>query len=518
MNTKQRPSTMDALEPKAVWNFFAGISAVPRPSKKEEKIRAYVKELAGSLHLPVREDASGNLCLSVAASPGFEHVPATVIQGHLDMVCEKNSGTDHDFDRDPIHLVVDEDAKDGGLFVRAEGTTLGADNGIGVALALAAATSPEVVHGPLEILCTIDEETGMTGAIGLQPDFFRGRRMLNLDSDGDEILYVGCAGGCDATLHWDLPLRPVAKDEEELHIEVSGLRGGHSGGDVHEDRGNAILLVVRSLLQAAEMLPPIGDAPSASSWPGVMPFRLVSFTGGSKRNAIAREARAVVAAKTGATERLLSVAAKLQEETIREAGEPACSIRVTKGASANQAGALSAEDSRRVLLTLEAVPHGVLAIVPEIPGLVRTSNNVATLLWEAGSGSVSLTLGCLARSSSSVQIQQAVDRIFSVGLLGGTRVQAGNSYPGWQPRLDSKVLTTCTRVYRELFGNDPKITAIHAGLECGIIGERVGGMDMISFGAKITGAHSPDERVYVASVQKAWKYLSAVLEALAREA
>ena len=276
--TNDTSSAVASLEPQAVWQYFSGIAAVPRASKHEERIREHVRRLAQERGFNVREDAAGNLLIEVPATPGHENAPITVLQGHLDMVCEKNAGTAHDFDRDPIRLILDRDPATGEEIVRADGTTLGADNGIGVALALAAATSPDVVHGPLEILCTVDEEQGMTGAAALQPDFFRGKRLLNLDSDEDTVIYIGCAGGGDITLSWEFPTRPVSGRLELARLTVSGLRGGHSGGDIHENRGNANKILVRTLLD-----------------PDVKRVQIASITGGSKRNAIPREANAVIA-------------------------------------------------------------------------------------------------------------------------------------------------------------------------------------------------------------------------------
>lgn len=499
MTTKNDSTGIETLEPAAVWRFFAGISSVPHPSKKEERIRQHTRDVAQELGFAVREDAVGNVLIEVPATPGYEKAPVTVLQGHLDMVCEKNAGTEHDFDRDPIKLIVDKNDADGQLIVRADGTTLGADNGIGVALALAAASSPEVIHGPLELLCTVDEETGMTGAKALHPDFFKGRRLLNLDSEEDDVIYIGCAGGSDTTLAWNFDTGSLPAGGEVGRVTVAGLSGGHSGCDIHLNRGNAIKLLTQTLRGVPE-----GQ------------LQLADFNGGRLRNAIPREASALVAGPAGTLEVLTRSAQQVQGLAVRDCKEKNCTIQVEKQ-TASQAAVLSSADTQRLLSALTALPHGVLAVIPEIAGLVQTSNNVATVVCESSSdaGKLRVTVGCLSRSSSASQTQATARQIAAVGQLSGATVEFGNEYPGWQPNIDSPTLATCRRVYERLFSEAPNVTAIHAGLECGLIGERIGGMDMVSFGPRIEGVHSPDERVYVASVQKTWKYLAAVLAELA---
>jgi dipeptidase D len=486
----------ESLEPGIVWKLFAGLSAHPRPSKKEERVRAHLEGLARGLGLATRTDAAGNLVIEAPATPGCEAAPVTVLQGHLDMVCEKNSGTAHDFDRDPIELIVDRDAEDGRVVVHAAGTTLGADNGIGLALALAAATAPGVAHGPLEILCTVDEEAGMGGASALKPEFLRGRRLLNLDSE-DSALYIGCAGGCDATLRWNLAGEPLAASSTFCRLTVNGLRGGHSGGDIHLHRANAIRTLARTLLD--------DEVPS---------WRLVEVQGGSLRNAIPREAFAIVAGAAGLTTALAAAAARAQAET-RALGEEGCRITLEPAATDGRR-AVSAEQSVTCVRTILAIPHGVLGLVVEIPGLVESSNNVATVRTEMLGDRIAVTVGCMARSSSMPELHQVAGQITSVGRLGAAQVEVGNAYPGWKPSLDSPILKTCQAVYRKVYGTEPLVTAIHAGLECGIIGERVPGMDMISFGPDVRGAHSPDERCYVDSVQRSWDYLKAILLEVSR--
>lgn len=486
-------ANIESLQPSLVWQIFSGIAAVPRPSKQEERIRAHVKQFAESKGLKVREEAIGNLIIDVPATKGHESAPITVLQGHLDMVCEKNSGTAHDFDKEGIKLLTAKDAKSGEPIVRADGTTLGADNGMGVALALAAAVDPSVVHGPLEILLTIDEEAGMSGAKALTPQSFKGKRLINLDSEEDDAIYIGCAGGCDTNLTWRMKTGPVDSGLESCRVFVEGLRGGHSGGDIHEGRGNAIKLLGRVLLKGGEGL------------------RVATIDGGSKRNAIPREAHAEVAGVSGFI-KLIENAAKLVEQEARaDSYEAGVRIRVEKSKVENAAGA---EDTRALLSAVAALPSGVLGMHPKVPNLVQTSNNVSTIETQSGSG-MEIMIGCLSRSSSASRLEETKLQLAAIGRLSGAAIENGNEYPGWEPDIDSPLLAKCKSVYERLFREAPKVLAIHAGLECGIIGQRVGKMEMVSFGPHITGAHSPDEQVYVDSVAKSWKYLQAVLAELA---
>lgn len=493
MTQKTGSSAIEQLEPKAIWKLFAGMAAVPRASKKEEKIRVHMKKVAQELGFAVKEDAVGNQVIEVPAKPGCEKAPITVLQGHLDMVCEKNSGTQHDFDNEGIKTIIDKDPN-GKPIVRADGTTLGADNGIGVCMALAAAADPDVKHGPLEILCTIDEEMGMTGAKALKPDFFKGKRMLNLDSEEDTAIYIGCAGGCDSNLTWSFAMQAAPAGTAAYKVAVTGLRGGHSGGDIHQNRGNAIKFLVQTLR-------------------GVDGVQVAELNGGSKRNAIPREAYAVVIAPTAAADKLANSAQAAQKDAIEGANEANCIIKVEKADAKNAA---SIADSRQLLTTLAALPHGVLAVVPTIAGLVQTSNSTSIVESKIDGGKLGVTIMCLSRSSAAVDIETVKRQIRAIGDLGGAKVEQGNEYPGWAPDVDSPTLATCRRVYEKLFGEPANVTAIHAGLECGIIGQRMGKMDMVSFGPHIEGAHSPDERIWVESVQKSWKYLKAVLAELAK--
>lgn len=493
------PMNIETLEPRGVWEFFAGMTTVPRPSKHEARIRAHVRSVAEKRGLKTREDAVGNIVIDVPATPGCETAATTVLQGHLDMVCEKNSDTVFDFERDAIRTVIDKDARSGEPIVRADGTTLGADNGIGVSLALAAATDPNCRHGPLEILCTVDEEAGMTGAKALQPEFLKGRRLINLDSEEDDAIYIGCAGGIDASVAFELKAGAAAAGGELLRINVTGLRGGHSGCDIHLNRGNAIKLLAQTLAAA-----------------GVEALQLAKLTGGSKRNAIPREASAVVAAPSGSTAALKKAAEAAQKEIGAAFGEEGGRVSVEPASAADATGFASIEDSRRVLAALGALPSGVLAVVPEIPGLIQTSSAVTVVEWSGQTGGMRIVIGCLSRGSHVAQLQGVVRQIAAVAQLAGAKFETGNAYPGWQPNVNSPTLAVCRRVYERLFNEKPRITAIHAGLECGIIDEQIPGMDMVSFGPHIEGPHSPDERVYINSVAKTYRMLTTVLAELAQ--
>jgi len=450
--------------------------------------------------LVARADEVGNVFMSVPASAGCESAPITVLQAHMDMVCEKNAGTAHDFDSDPIRLVPDVDKSNGEPIVRADNTTLGADNGIGLAMAIAAAVSPDVTHGPIEIVVTMDEETGMTGAKALTPESFKGRRLLNLDSEEDYVLYIGCAGGSDIVLSWDLAIGKPPSGCEACRVTVNGLRGGHSGGDIHEGRGNAIKLLARTLKQA---LP--------SGW------QIATTDGGQLRNAIPREAQATIVGPSGTLARMKEAAKLVRDEASQESLEPDLSITVDALQIGDIVGVLSLADSRLIVQALSALPHGVLGMHPKVPGLVETSNNVANIKMRESNekGKTRIEVANLTRSSSDSRKLETLAQVASIGELAGATVDISGDYPGWEPNPDSALLTTCSQVYRDQFGEEPKIKAIHAGLECGIIGQRVGDMDMISFGPTILGAHSPDERVYTNSVAKSWKYLVAVLKELA---
>ncbi len=478
------------LEPRLVWKNFAALSAIPRCSGHEEAAARFVLDWAAERGLEARQDAVGNVVVRVPASPGLDDRPTVVLQGHLDMVCEKNADVDHDFTRDPIRLKVDGD------FVTAEGTTLGADNGLGVASAMAVAEDPDAVHGPLEILCTIDEERGLTGAASLEPGFVTGRTLLNLDTEELGALYVGCAGGGDVVARWRLPLVEAPAGTVGRRVAVRGLAGGHSGMDIIENRGNALKFALRLLDRARR---------------AGIPVDLGRFEGGSKRNAIPREAWADVAVPAEQAEAFAALAAELAAE-LRAAfpTDPDLALTVTEAEVPRVAA-----DPRAMLAALLAAPSGVLAMSRDVPGLVETSNNLGVVRWEADGALARVEAVCASRSSVGSELEATRDALRALFEHAGASVLMEASYPGWKPNLDSPVLALSREVHAEVLGAAPEVKAVHAGLECGLIGERYPGLDMISFGPDVEGAHSPDERVRIASVAPFYAFLKALLARLA---
>jgi dipeptidase D len=481
--------TLTELEPRIVWNYFDEIRKIPRPSKHEEKIQAWLKAWAEEHGFAVREDAAGNLVVSVPASPDSDGAAPVVLQGHLDMVPEKNRDSDHDFLTDPINVVVDGD------WVVAPDTTLGADNGIGIAMAMAAATDQACIHPSLELLFTIDEETGLTGATELDGSLLSGRRLINLDTEEDGAFYIGCAGGQDQHTFFDIE-RKTSSLPEEIRISVKGLRGGHSGVDIHENRANAIKLLVRLLLAVRNE--------------GIA-FDLAAIEGGMLHNAIPREAFAGLRAEAGTLSKIQAVSDSMMEEFTGEFGkiDPDLTIEISAGEVPD--AVLDDDLARRLVDALVAVPHGVLAISRDVPGLVETSNNLAVV--EFTEAAIQITTS--TRSSVMPALRAMTAQIRSGFELAGARVEDHGGYPGWTPNADSHLLKTGKQVFQNAFNREPHVKAIHAGLECGIIGEKFPGMDMISFGPEIRSPHAPGEKVQISSVANSWLLLKAFLAELA---
>jgi dipeptidase D len=479
------------LEPQPLWKHFDAILAIPRPSKHEERARQYVIDQAERKGLRWRQDAAGHVVVEKPASPGKEGAPIVVLQGHLDMVTEKNSGTVHDFDRDPIVPRRDGD------WVKATGTTLGADNGIGAAAMLAVMTADDLVHGPLELLFTIDEETGLTGVLALDPleIALRGRLLINLDSEEEGAVTIGCAGGSASHLVLPLETAPAPTGTTALDVKLSGLKGGHSGMEIHLQRGNAVKLLARVLLAAMQQTP----------------FHLASFQGGNKHNALPREASArivvPVEARDAFTAAVRRETAAIQDE-IRTA-DPDLKIETAEAPSPRRAWTAAA--SRKALDLLNALPHGVLAMSNDIPGLVETSLNVAT----AASTDDALSILISIRSSVTSAMRDTKRRLRAIAELAGAGVQETEGYSGWKPNPASPLLGIFRQLHQKVVGTAPELRAVHAGLECGVLGEKFPGMDMISFGPVIQGAHSPDEGVEVESVGRFWGLLREVLGELA---
>lgn len=485
-------SLVQSLEPKAVFSQFARILAIPRPSGHEEKIAEHVLEAAKRKGASAERDAAGNVVVRVAATKGREKSPVTVLQTHLDMVGEKRATSAHDFTKDPIRPRLD------GEWLYATETTLGADNGIGVAAALAILEneSGDLVHGPLELLFTIDEETGLTGAKKLSPKILKGKRLLNLDSEEDGLFFIGCSGGCDTKLSLKPAPLPAPPAGDAFEVAVSGLKGGHSGIQIHENRGNALKILARWLLLAQRS--------------GVA-LELARFEGGGKHNAIPRDAAADVlldaaAAKAfrAATETLT---ASLRNEL--EGIDDGFKLDVVP-LPERPKRVFRAADRDRLLRLVEALPHGVLAMSGAVPGLVETSSNVAVAEWKDDH----VVVWTSSRSSVAPALEAVLAQIRSIGELAGFLVETQDGYPGWKPNPKSPLLATALAVFKATRGGDAKVTAIHAGLECGLIGELYPKMDMISFGPEIQSPHSPDERVHVASVARFWAFLRALLAAL----
>jgi dipeptidase D len=477
------------LEPKKVWEHFEAISKIPRPSGHEKATGDYVISVAKAHKLDWMRDAVGNVVVRVPGTKGHEKAPVTILQGHLDMVCEKNTGTKHDFLKDPIRLRIE------GNTVKATGTTLGADNGIGVAMSLALLDTPKAVHGPLELLFTIDEETGLNGANGLQPGFVKGRRLLNLDTEEDGQLYVGCAGGQDTVMHLRVARAAHADARPAVKISVAGLRGGHSGSDINAGRGNANRILAR-LLQAFD-----GKK---------IAYALASIDGGSKRNAIPREAFAILHMDKQALAEAKKTAAEFQATVREELKGADDGLGLTFSAAKASLPPFTEASRKKVVTLLGAVPHGLISYSREIHGLVETSTNFAIIVTHPDK----VEIGTSQRSSVMSQLAWAAQWVANVGRLAGARIVQSDGYPGWKPNLKSPILKAAQRTYARVYGKEPEPKAIHAGLECGIIGAKYPGMDMVSLGPEIRNAHSPDEEVHIKSVQKTWKVLLALLKDL----
>ena len=478
-------SAIEGLKPALVWKYFAEIARIPRCSKHEEKMTKYVLDTAKRLGLEAKADKLGNVVVRKPASPGREKAPSICLQGHLDMVCEKNKDKAHDFSKDPIELVRK------GNFLTANGTTLGADNGIAVATNLAIMEDRTLVHGPLEFLFTIDEETGLTGASGLSGDLLRSRTLMNLDSEEEGALYVGCSGGRDTTGTWTAAFDAAPKGMVAAHVTVSGLKGGHSGLEIHTGRGNAIKILGRALLVLEEL----GG-------------RLSSIEGGNKHNAIPREAEAIVYlpqkrwAEAEQAVTAFNATARAEVATV----DPDLKVLIAphKG---KKGKVVKKALQAKLLATISALPHGVIKMSADIPGLVETSTNVAVIR----TGARAITLATSQRSSVDSEIKEICHTVASVFGLGGAKIAQGDGYPGWKPDLKSPILQLAKRTYQQLYGKAPEVKAIHAGLECGIIGEKVPGMDMVSFGPTLEGVHSPDERIHIDTVERFWDFLLAIL-------
>jgi dipeptidase D len=478
---------------RAVLDTFEKLDAVPRQSKKEGQVRAWIAEWADAHGFDHRTDRVGNLIIDVPATPGMESAPTVILQGHMDMVCEKRNDVDHDFSRDPIRLVYDGD------WLRADGTTLGADNGIAVALAMRVAEDSDVAHPPLELLFTVDEETGLTGALELEEGSLKGRTLINLDSEDDGTVIVGCAGGRNSALRLPVGRAAVTDAPAMLELRVGGLTGGHSGVDIRRNLGNANVILARALREVE----------------GEGPLRVLSLSGGTAHNAIPRDAAATVAVPADTADAVRARVAGFEDvvkrEQRREDPNLALSVGEAGDSLAFDGHPLTESDSRRVIDLLLSIPHGVFRMSDDIEGLVETSANLATLKLDADELSILVS----QRSSVPSQLDAESERVNAAARLAGGSVSYENEYPSWTPNMESKLLDRAKRVFAEVTGTEPAVEAIHAGLEAGVIGAKHDGMDMISIGPTIEGAHSPDERLYVPSLERIWRVLVALLTSFA---
>ncbi|HNQ26936.1 MAG TPA: aminoacyl-histidine dipeptidase [Aquaticitalea sp.] len=479
-------SQIRELEPKALWNHFANLNAVPRASKKEMQVIAFMKDFGKKLDLETIEDSVGNVIIKKPATKGMEDRTPVILQSHLDMVHQKNNDTDFDFDTQGIQMYVDGD------WVRAKGTTLGADNGLGVATIMAILESNTIAHPAIEALFTIDEETGMTGAKGLERGILQGKILLNLDTEEDDEIGVGCAGGLDVTAVKNYELVPAPESSIGYAITVKGLQGGHSGMDIHKGLGNANKLMNRLLYKCS------GEDYG---------LRIFEIEGGSLRNAIPRESNAIIAINKNQETAFQNTFKALVSDIKNEykTMEPNLEIVLLKTATPLQVMDMGTQDG--LLRAIYTACNGVYRMSPDIPDLVETSNNIAKVTVKNGR----LQINCLTRSSvesSKLDLAYSLEAAFK---LMGCDVEFSGDYPGWAPNMQSPILKVMTKIYTDINKIEPHVAACHAGLECGIIGERYPGLDMISFGPNIKGAHSPDERAQISSVKKYWKFVLEIL-------
>ena len=477
MNTEIRN-----LEPKRVWNNFADLNAVPRASKKEERVIAFMVEFGKKLGLETIIDPVENVIIKKPATSGMENRKMIVMQSHLDMVHQKNNDTVFDFDTEGIKMYVDGD------WVRADGTTLGADNGLGVASIMTILESTDISHPAIEALFTIDEETGMTGAMGLQGGYLDGEILLNLDTEDDDEIGVGCAGGVDITATKSYSQENIASDAASYKITVKGLQGGHSGMDIIKGLGNANKMMNRILYALNDVI------------------SIAEIDGGSLRNAIPRESNAIVTTSDNTT--FKSVFDKTVSEIQNEYKTVEVDLEISTSQVENPSSVMSKSDQKAILRSIYSAHNGVFRMSPDIEDLVETSNNIARVILKDGA----IKIGCLTRSSVESGKWDMAHTLQSTFELGGFNVEFGGSYPGWKPNPDSAILEVMRNLYEDMFDEKPNILACHAGLECGLLGTHYPEMDMISFGPTIKGAHSPDERASISSTQKYWKYLLETLK------
>lgn len=479
-------NVLGGLKPTALWTNFEGICQIPHPSKSEDKVREYVIAWAKQHNIECSVDEVGNVIIRKPATAGMENRRGVILQGHLDMVPQKNNDTAHDFEKDPIKPRID------GEWVKATGTTLGADNGIGVAAAMAVMEATDVAHGPLECLFTIDEETGMTGAFGLKSGLFTGDILMNLDSEDEGELYIGCAGGINAAATFKYQEVAVPAGHVAYKVSVKGAKGGHSGVDIKLGRANANKLLVRYLYHAMDKCE----------------LKISQVDGGSLRNAIPREAMAIVVVPSTLEAKFKECVTHYEQIFKSEFSSLEPDLEFVAESTTMPSVIMDAKSQKNFLMAAYACPNGVSSMIPDMPEIVQTSNNLAIMKSEKGV----LTINCLLRSSAESSKDDLTNMVRSAFELGGAELVFDGSYPGWKPNVNSPILTTMKNIYQNRFGNIPEVKVIHAGLECGLLGGVYPNWDMISFGPTIRFPHSPDEKINIASVQKFWDFLLETLK------
>ncbi|SMY31661.1 aminoacyl-histidine dipeptidase [Photobacterium andalusiense] len=479
-------SEITQLSPKAVWHFFDKICSIPHPSKYEEQLAQYIVSFAQAEGLDVRRDNTGNVIIKKPATAGMENRKGVVLQAHIDMVPQKNEDTIHDFTLDPIIPFID------GEWVTATGTTLGADNGMGMATCLAILAAKDIEHGPLEVLLTIDEEAGMTGAFGLEAGWLEGDILLNTDSEQEGEVYMGCAGGVDAALTVDIQREAMPADHQPIKLVVKGLKGGHSGCDIHTGRGNANKLMARFFVDHADELG----------------LRINNFTGGSLRNALPREATVIATLPAANVDKLNTLFAEYLQIAQAELGHVETDLTFFTEACAAPADVIITADQTRLMNILNVCPNGVIRMSDDIEGVVETSLNMGVITTEADK----VTILCLIRSLIDSGRSYVESMLQSLAALAGAKCEVAGAYPGWKPDADSEIMQVFRDTYQQMYGNKPNIMVIHAGLECGLFKEPYPEMDMLSFGPTIKFPHSPDEKVKIDTVQMFWDQMLAVLK------
>ncbi|MCB9071314.1 MAG: aminoacyl-histidine dipeptidase [Prevotellaceae bacterium] len=481
--------TLKELQPTAIWHYFSEICTIPRPSKKEGQVIAYLQKFGKEHGLETVVDAAGNVLIRKPATIGYENHPTIIMQAHMDMVCEKNGDTVHDFETDAIQPYID------GEWVKARGTTLGADNGIGMAAQLAVLSADNLKHGPLECLFTVDEETGLTGAFALDKNLLTGSMLINLDSEDDGEFFIGCAGGIDTTVVYDYQPQPAPDGLFYFKVSVKGLTGGHSGDDIDKGRANANKLLTRFLWKTAQETK----------------LTLASFDGGNLRNAIAREAVAVAAVPASYKETLRVQLNLFIADVEAEFAVTEKQIKIDLESVSKPVAVIDDSTAKRLLYALYACPHGVLRMSDDMPGLVETSTNLASVKMGENNQILIATSQRSSVESAKYDVAYMVESVF---VLAGATATHGDGYPGWKPNPNSKLAKLTAETYEKLFGEKAKIRAIHAGLECGLFLEKYPHLDMVSVGPTMRGVHSPDERLHIAHTEKFWKLLVTLLESL----